>query len=90
MNAGPDGSISAIGKAPGGKGRTQSFWLGGVARNDLITWNPRVLEDSKKDIGRSKDQNIVTWDRNFGSLKAYRILQGTWMLENRLLVLGGF
>ena len=78
---GPDGREAAAGVGRG------AFWLGGGRAESS---NNILLRGSRIQKTRLEDPKIETLKHKVETLEAYRILKGTWMLENRLLVLGGF
>ena len=78
---GPDGRELA------GRVGRGAFWLGGGRAESS---NNILLRGSRLQKTRLEDPRIETLKHKVETLEAYRILKGTWMLENRLLVLGGF
>ena len=78
---GPDGREPAAGDGRSG------FWLGGgraESSNNILLGGSRIQKT------RLEDPKIETLKHKVETLEAYRILKGTWMLENRFLVVGGF
>ena len=75
------------GRAPAGRVGRVGFWLGGGRAESS---NNILLRGSRIQKTRLEDPKIETLKHKVETLEAYRILKGTWMLENRLLVLGGF
>ena len=81
FGAAPDG------RGPAGRVGRKGFWLGGGRAESS---NNILLGGSRLQKTRLEDPKIETLKHKVETLEAYRILKGTWMLENRLLVLGGF
>ena len=75
------------GRAEAGSPGRVSFWLGGGRAESS---NNILLGGSRLQKTRLEDPKIETLKHKVETLEAYRILKGTWMLENRFLVLGGF
>ena len=80
-------AASPDGREPAGRVGRGAFWLGGGRAESS---NTILLGGSRIQKTRLEDPKIETLKHKVETLEAYRILKGTWMLENRFLVLGGF